>query len=184
MKTGTVFRARVSGAKLDRAILSAAVTFFAFFALIVSSDVAQTPAWFDERPYGFGFAYDYIEDPLASLLFVGLFAVPLAIWHVADLFSKEEGENDNPSVLESYFPVLGCYLAGMLGTAIILSGFTEWLSCWRPEPIVRTASGNEFGFFCTPSVGYLSEFLILPLLLAVLVLSVIKAVIVLRRNAL
>lgn len=182
MRASTILEPRFSGAKLENAILSAALTFFAFFALILSSDAAQTPAWFDGRPYGFGFDYDYLEDPLNLLFFVGLFAVPLAIWHAADLCSKVESEDAAFSIFDSYLPVLGCYLGGMLGSAIILSGLPAWLSCWRPEPLVRTASGNEFGFYCTPNSAYLIDFLVYPFLLAVLVLSIIKVVMVLRRS--
>ena len=182
MSSKATKRIQLPNTQLTTATLSLALTFIAFFGLILTSDAFRTPSWFDGRPNGFGFPYDYLEYPLTSLILVLVFAVPLAFWHGLDL-AYQNGDTTNDShFLESYGPVLTTFLGGMIGTAVILSGFTEWLSCYRPELVVTDELGNQWGFFCTPNSAYLIEFLVFPFFLILLLLVVLKAGFLIRRK--
>ena len=172
----------VRGQKASLAGLSFVCALFAFFMLVVISDAMQTPAWFDGRPNGYGFPYDWLKDPLDSFMLVGLFCIPLAIWHGFDLIAKDDRESADLGFFDSYFLVLGCFLAGMVGSAIVMSGFTSWLSCWEPRSAVQVANDNGFFSFCTPDPLHLWEILILPFLLALFILSFAKVVLVLHRS--
>ncbi len=155
------------------AIISLGVLAFAFFAFILAGDMFKAPIWFD-RPYsGFVDIGYYVVHPHDSLFVVGLFAVPLLIWHFCDAIDLERDDGREP-LLTSYRAVLACLIAGMIGSGIVFSGLTEWLSCYRPEPVVETEFG-KFAFFCTPDSTYLVEFLVLPFLLALVLLTFLKA---------
>ena len=167
----------LSTPKLMQVALSACFVFFAFFALVVAGDAIQTPAWFDGKPHGFGLAYDYLIDPLAPLLMVGFFAFPLGIWHFCDLFSKGQSRTKAGWIANSYRLVMALVAFGLFGAGILLSGFTEWLSCWYPEPSTGNETGNTFGYLCTPDPVYLIEFLVLPFFLGLVALVLLKTIV-------
>ncbi len=168
-------RAMAFNPKLDQVTISIVLITFAFLALVVTGDAIRTPAWYDGRPYGLDFAYGYLNSPLGPLIGVGLFTFPILVWHVCDALVKEGNPQKKQRFLFSYRAVLLSFFAGMLGLGIILSGFTEWLSCWSPEPTSVSVSGSTFGFLCTPRSGYLIEFLVFPFCLISLVLAFLKA---------
>ncbi len=165
---------------LNQAALSACLILFAFFALIVAGDTFKAPVWFD-RPHRFVHIGYYVGSPLESLSMIGLFAVPLAIWHASDLFSKRDDEH-KAKLWVSYSPVLICLMLGLLGTLVLATGFTEWLSCYRPEPIKVTESGFEAAFLCTPRIGFLGEFIVLPFLLSLVIFAIVKLLSVVREK--
>ena len=165
--------ATLENPKTLAAIISLGVLAFAFFAFILAGDMFKSPVWFD-RPYsGFVDIGYYVVHPLDSLFVVGLFAVPLIIWHFCDAIDLGRDDGREP-ILTSYRAILACLIAGMIGSGIIFSGFTEWLSCYRPEPVVDTEF-SRFGFFCTPNSTYLIEFFVFPFLLALVLLTLLKA---------
>ncbi|MEL7541785.1 MAG: hypothetical protein AAGJ51_12860 [Pseudomonadota bacterium] len=157
--------------KISAAIISLGVLAFAFFAFILAGDMFKAPIWFD-RPYaGFVDIGYYVVYPFDSLFVVGLFAVPLVFWHFCDVIDREWDDGREP-ILTSYRPVFACLIAGMIGSGIVFSGLTEWLSCY--EAHLENADGDNFVAFCTPTPGALSEFLVFPFLLALWLLALTK----------
>lgn len=161
--------------KASEAAISLSLVFIAFFALLLLSDAFKAPVWFDRQFSEFLDLGYLVQSPMEVMLFVGFFAVPLALWHLLEVFSKVTQESSKiAQFLSSYRPVLSLFIAGMIGVGLSTSGFAGWLSCYQPEPTITTESGNKFGFFCTPDPTYLAIFIIIPSLFALACLALAK----------
>lgn len=114
--------------------------------------------------------FDFFSS-IEALFIVCLFAFPTVIWHVCGHFSPKESSNLFVGLLSSYKLVLGILVLGLLGSGIVTSGLTEWLYCFRWEQTVSNTLGNEFVFLCHPPLGYGTEFLVIPFLMALLLIA-------------
>ncbi|MBV7266811.1 hypothetical protein [Erythrobacter ani] len=155
--------------KRSETALSVGLLFFAFFLFLVTRDLFYDASW----PFGWDgrLEYQYWSE-FSSFLTVVIFAVPTLLWHGIELIHDNEARGQPVGLLGSYPLFLTTLLLGLSGNAIIQSGLTEWLSCY--PAYLENSDGDNFVGYCTPTLGAWSEFLVLPFLLALWLISLAK----------
>lgn len=161
----------------SEAMLSLGLLFFAFFAFLITRDLFYDASW----PYGWEGRIEYQWwTEFGSLLTITLFAIPILLWHAFDAFSVDQPKTAFDRALGSYPLVLSLLILGLLGNAILESGLTEWIDCY--EAHLENTDGDNFGSFCTPTPGYLAEYLVLPFLLTLILIVMVKAGVLIFRK--
>ncbi|MEP0190748.1 MAG: hypothetical protein ABJP70_09005 [Erythrobacter sp.] len=147
--------------------LSFGLLFFAFFVFILTRDIFYDPWGFEDiNEYHFWSSFN-------SLLVILFFLVPTIIWHISDKSAMSDRAGVVSKILNSYPVFLALLLCGLIGNALIETGYTEWLDCLDAH--IENSDGDNFGSTCTPTPAALSEFLVLPFLCAASLLAFAKA---------
>lgn len=156
--------------RILRVIVSLSLLVFAPFCFLLSHDLFQTshlhPMGWEER-----LNYNYWNE-FGFLFTAAVFAVPILIWHVSDLLTNRKPITRFETAIASYRTVFIPLVLGLYGFTIIASGVTERLSCL--EAHLENTDGDEFMAFCTPTPGYLVEFLVLPFLGMLVLVAALK----------
>ena len=156
--------------KRTTAILSVGILAFSEILFLFAHDIFYWTPYITNIEEGFDY---YYWNSVGNISAVGLFALPMLIWHVSDLLTFSEPRTRLTSLLGSYPLALYTMLAGIVGYAVIASGLTERIQCWEAEKI-NSNPNTDFFMLCHPNIGFGIEFLVLPFLVLCLLLAFSK----------
>ncbi len=162
--------------KILAAFVSLCTLLIAQFAFLFAHDLFYDTF---KHPMGWQERIEYDNNfRLGNLFMIGIFALPVLIWHFADLSMLRPTKSKIVSLFLGFRTMYVVLLTGLVGTALVLSGLTERMQCWQWTDVFTTeeADGlNEFGFWCHPSLYNNIEYWSFPFAFALMVIAIARA---------
>ena len=160
--------------KASEAALSLSLILVASFALLLIHDTVNAPAWYGPPSSGYGPRSLYPADSLLQLVFAGLFALPLLVWHACEMASKSAPSSRVARIITSYKLMLIVLSTALVSLALATSGVFEKMECWEVET-TSTSSGMVFSS-CKSIPTFGLEYLWGYCFLGLLVLALVKVI--------
>ena len=153
-----------------RASETALILLVAYGVFVLIHDVA-TPPWSGLSDQELA----QIEDSnfWSNLIAIALFSAPSVFWHITDFWPHSRPRPMIASVVLSYRTFVGVLILGLVGTAVVFSGWTENFYCRDAGP---SADGKYFTL-CHPPLAYGIELLTFLPILTLVGLAVVKAIV-------
>jgi hypothetical protein len=157
----------------QKSLKTALVLLLGYFVFVLVHDLTTQP-WEGLNKQ----EQEAIEDGnfWSDFIAIALFAASSLWWHISDIWSQPGHKSKLVSITLDYRTFLAVLIVGLVGTALVFSGWSGNFYCRNAGPIPSTNPDTKFFMICDPPLAYGIEFLTLLPILVLIVLAFSKTI--------